>query len=281
MSPGGLSAYNNGQRPSRSGANPMIELINVTQHYGVRPVLKRINLRIEAGELVVIVGPNGMGKSTLLGVIGGALQPQHGQVLIEGNQRRRSVEEELAIRRRAIYLPDQAWLPPQRTGREFLLSVGHLYDIDMDRLIEHVNRLLELFELASQGDWNIGSYSAGQQKKIALASALVTEAPILLLDEPFSGGLDPSGLLALKRVLKRRVGDQGGTVVLTSPVPEIVEEIADRIVILKDGEIAAFDTLDGLRRLTGYSGSLAEIFERMMFPETSRKLEDYFREMPS
>jgi len=127
----------------------MIELINVTQHYGVRPVLKRINLRIESGELVVIVGPNGMGKSTLLGVIGGALQPQHGQVIIDGNQRRRSVEEELTIRRHAVYLPDQPWLPPQRTGREFLLSVGRLYDIEMDRLMEHVNRLLELSELSS------------------------------------------------------------------------------------------------------------------------------------
>jgi ABC-2 type transport system ATP-binding protein len=258
----------------------MIELIDVTQHYGVRPVLKKINLRIETGELVVIVGPIGMGKSTLLGVIGGALNPQNGHVVIDGNQRRRSVEEELAIRRRAVYLPDQAWLPPLRTGREFLLSVGQLYDIDMDRLMEHVERLLELFELSKQGDWNMSSYSAGQQKKIALASALVTEAPTLLLDEPFSGGLDPSGLLALKRVLKRRVAE-GSTVVLTSPVPEIVEEIADRIVILKDGEIAAFDSLEGLRRITNNRGSLAEIFERLMFPETSQKLQDYFREMPS
>ncbi len=79
----------------------MIELINVTQHYSVRPVLKHINLRIETKELVVIVGPNGTGKSTLLGVIGGVMQPQHGQVIIDGYQRRRSVEDELAIRRRA------------------------------------------------------------------------------------------------------------------------------------------------------------------------------------
>jgi ABC-2 type transport system ATP-binding protein len=258
----------------------MIELIDVTQHYGVRPVLKRINLRVEARELVVIVGPNGMGKSTLLGVMGGALQPQHGQVVIDGHQRRSSVDDELAIRRRAVYLPDQPWIPPLRTGREFLLAVGQLYDVDMDRLMEHVDRLLDLFELSEQGDWRISSYSAGQKKKIALASALITEAPILLLDEPFSGGLDPSGLLALKRVLKRRVGDQGATVVLTSPVPEIVEEIADRIVILKNGEIAAFDTLDGLRRLTNCSGSLAEILERMLFPETTQKLEEYFRELP-
>jgi ABC-type multidrug transport system ATPase subunit len=259
----------------------MIELVNVTQHYSVRPVLKGINLRIEKGELVVIVGPNGMGKSTLLGVIGGVLQPQHGQVIVDGIRRRDSVEGELAIRRRAVYLPDQPWLPPLRTGREFLLGVGRLYDIDADRLMEHVNRLFELFELSSQADWRISSYSTGQQKKLALSSVLLTEAPILLLDEPFSGGLDPSGLIALKRVLKRKVAEQGGTVVLTSPVPEIVEEIADRIVILKNGEIAAFDTLDGLRRMTSCFGSLASILEKLMFPQTAQKLQEYFKELPS
>src|SRR5215472_12545742 len=109
---------------------PIIELENVTQHYGIRPVLKRIDLHIETGELVVIVGPNGMGKTTLLGVMGGALQPQHGHVTIGGQQRRRSAEEELAIRKRAVYLPDQPWMPSLRTGREFLLGVGQIYDID-------------------------------------------------------------------------------------------------------------------------------------------------------
>ncbi len=258
----------------------MIELVNVTQHYGVRPVLKQVSLRIERGETVVIVGPNGMGKTTLLGVMGGALLPQHGVVLIDGQVRRRSVEIELAIRRKTVFLPDQAWLPHLRSGREFLLSVGQLYDIDTDRLMEHVDRLIDLFDLAKQSDWAISSYSSGQKKKIALASALVTEAPLLLLDEPFSGGLDPSGLLALKRVLQRRVED-GGTVVLTSPVPELVEEVADRIIILKHGEVAAFDTLEGLRALTECDGSLTDILEIMMFPETTQKLRDYFKELPT
>src|SRR5271168_3927567 len=175
----------------------MIELLDVTQHYGVRPVLKHINLRIERGELVVIVGPNGMGKTTLLGVMGGVLTPQHGTVSIDGRQRRASVEDELAIRRMAVYLPDQAFLPAMRTGREFLLAVGELYDVDVDRRFVHVDRLLDLFELKEQADRTISSYSAGQKKKIALASALLTEAPVLFLDEPFSGGLDPAGLLAL------------------------------------------------------------------------------------
>jgi ABC-2 type transport system ATP-binding protein len=147
--------------------------------------------------------------------------------------------------------------------------------------MEHVERLLALFELTKQGDSPIRSLSAGQQKKLALSGALVTDAPVLLLDEPFSGGLDPAGLMALKRVLQFRVKKQDATVVLTSPVPEIVEEIADRIIILRDGSVAAFDTLEGLRRLTGERGSLGAILEKLLHPETLDKLRDYFEELPS
>ncbi|MFM9961262.1 MAG: ATP-binding cassette domain-containing protein [Planctomycetaceae bacterium] len=85
----------------------MIELRDITQHYGIQPALKRVSLTIQAGELVVVVGPNGMGKSTLLAVLGGMLAPQHGCVTIQGRQRRASADDEWAIRRQTVYLPDQ------------------------------------------------------------------------------------------------------------------------------------------------------------------------------
>lgn len=258
----------------------MIELSDVTQHYGVRPVLKHINLSVRKGELVVVLGPNGMGKSTLLGVMGGALAPQSGRVAVDGIVRRNSVDDELAIRRMAVYLPDRPWLPGNRTGREFLLGVGRLYDIPDAHLIEHVPRLLELFELIEKADSPIRGYSAGQQKKVALCSALVSETPVMILDEPFSGGLDPSGLLALKRVLRHLVDKRGVTIVLSSPVPELIEEIADRILILKDGEILAFDTLDGLQRMTGTRGNLGKVLEQLIFPDTTRNLANYFEDYP-
>ena len=97
---------------------------------------------------------------------------------------------------------------------------------------------------------------------------------MLLLDEPFSGGLDPAGILVLKRVLKKRVGG-GRTIVLTSPVPEIVEEIADRVAILKDGRVVAFDSVEGLRREADVRGSLAAVLEKLLFPDTLRKIEAY------
>jgi ABC-2 type transport system ATP-binding protein len=255
----------------------VIELRGVTQHYGVRPVLHDVSLRIERGEIIVVLGPNGMGKSTLLGVMAGVLSPQKGEILIDGLRRRGSVDEELEIRRRAVFLPDQPWLPAQRTGREFLLAVGRLYSLDDERLMSHGNQLLDLFDLLEQADSPIRTYSAGQKKKIALCSALITEAPVLFLDEPFSGGLDPAGLLALKRLFMRHAQRRELTIVLTSPVPELVEELATRFVIIYRGEILAFETLDGLQRQTGCRGSLGEVLERLVYPDTSRKIDEYFQ----
>jgi len=257
----------------------VIELHDVTQHYGVRPVLRGINLRIERGELVVLLGPNGMGKSTLLGVMAGVLAPQRGWVMIDGRLRRGSVEDELAIRKQTVYLPDQPWLPGNLTGREFLLAVGRLYDVEDLRLMAHAEHLLDLFNLSEMADTPLRTYSAGQKKKAALCSALVTEVPVLLLDEPFSGGLDPAGLLALKRIFQRHARSKELTIVLTSPVPELVEEIATRIIILHHGEVLAFDTLDGLQRLTGCRGTLGDVLERLVYPDTSEKLDQYFRNL--
>lgn len=254
----------------------MISVRNVTQHYGVKPVLKNVNLEIPAGCRVAVIGPNGMGKTTLLSVIAGVLIPQKGYVAIEGVRRRNSVAEELEIRRRTVFLPDRCWLPKMRTGREFILSIGGLYGVELERRLEHAERLLALFELSSLAEAPIRTYSSGQQKKISLCSALITDAPILLLDEPFSGGLDPAGILAMKCLLQRMADDEQRTIIFTAPVPELVEETADRLVVLKQGEVAAQGTLQDLKRQAGGGQTLEAILERIVFPETLAQIEAYF-----
>jgi ABC-2 type transport system ATP-binding protein len=256
----------------------MIRIIDVTQHYSVRPVLRQFSLEIHHGEIVALLGPNGTGKTTLLGVMAGVLSPQKGHVEIDGLIRRSSEANELAIRRKVVYLPDQPWLPMQRTGREFLIAAGQLYDVDIDRLLDHSERLLKLFELEKEGDWTISSYSNGQQKKIALCSALIVETPILLLDEPFAGGLDPAGIMALRTVLRRLVEEKKSTIVLSTPVPEIIEGLADRIAVIREGRLAAFDTLEGLRRQTQCHGALGDVLAKLIHPQITENLREYFQE---
>lgn len=255
----------------------MINVHQLTHHFGLRPVLVDVNLHIEKGELVVLLGPNGAGKTTLLACMGGTIWPARGYVEIDGVRRRSSVDGERALRKRIVYLPDDTWLPAHHTGREFLLAVGRLYDIDEFRLFDHADRLLKLFHLEEHGDSAIESYSTGQRKKIALASALIAEAPYLLLDEPFSGGLDPAGIVALERVLKRLAADEAVTVVMTTPVPALVEELAHRVAIVRDGRLVAYATPQEIRQQAGVE-TFHVALQQLLYPTTSDVVDAYFEE---
>ena len=257
----------------------MINVVNVSHHYGLRHVLRHVNLRIQPGELACVMGPNGTGKTTLMQVMAGLLSPMEGYVEINGLRRKRSPAEELEIRRQMAWLPADPWLPSGHTGREWLLANGRVYGVPYDRLMEHIPRLLALFNLEDQADQRIPAYSTGQKKKLALAGALVTEAKILLLDEPFAGGLDPSGILALKRIFEHHRQRRDVTVVMATPVPELVEELADRVAVIRDGRLIAFDSIAGLARQAGVSGPLDQIYERLVSPGSANKIDRYFREV--
>src|SRR3954470_19975277 len=114
----------------------MINVNNITLHYGLRPVLRDVTLHVRTGELIALMGPNGMGKSTLLGVMAGVLWPVKGSVDVNGKRRRESPQEELAIRREVVYVPADA-SPVAGTARESILAMGRAYGVDDDRLMDH------------------------------------------------------------------------------------------------------------------------------------------------
>jgi ABC-2 type transport system ATP-binding protein len=253
----------------------MIDAVNITHHYGVKPVLRDVSLRVERGEVVALMGPNGMGKSTLVSVIAGVLWPIKGFVEIDGLRRRSYEETELEIRRKVVYLSAEPWVPRNRTGRQWMLAVGRLYGVEDDRLMPHVERLLDVFNLSEQADSSIGSYSSGQRKKIAVCCALATEAAVMLLDEPFSGGLDPSAILALKRILQYHAQQRDCTILMATPVPELVEEIADKVAVITRGQIIAFQKVADLKQQTG-SANLADAYEHLVSPDSREKIAQYF-----
>ena len=98
----------------------------------------------------------------------------------------------------------------------------------------------------------------------------------MVLDEPFTGGLDPSAILALQRVLKHMADHTEVTIVMASQIPEMVEHLADRIAVLSGTQVAAYDTMDGLRAKTGCAGALPEVFEKLVHPQTLEHIENYF-----
>jgi len=257
----------------------MINVVNVTHHYGVRPVLRHVNLLVPRGEVVALMGPNGSGKSTLMSIMAGMLAPVRGHVEIDGRIRRSSPENELAIRRQVVYSPAEPWAPAARTGLQWVLAAGRVYGVDDERLMDHAPQLLSLFNLETKADEPISSYSTGQRKKLALAAALASEAPVMLMDEPFAGGLDPSGIHALKSLFLHHRQKRDATIVIATPVPELVEEVADRVAILRDGRVLAYDTIDALRARSGGVGRLDRIYEELASPDTSRNIDKYFKEM--
>src|SRR4051812_42812928 len=254
----------------------MINVNNITLHYGIRPVLRDVTLHVRTGELIALMGPNGMGKSTLMGVMAGVLWPVKGSVDVNGKRRRESEAEELAIRREVYYLPAEPFLPAGRSVREWVLAVGRVYGVEDERLMDHLERPLTLFDLGDHAHSRIASCSSGQRKKVALCAALAADSKVMLLDEPFAGGLDPSGILALKRVLRHRVDREGATVVMATPVPELVEELADRVAVIREGRLVACDTVEGLRALAGGAGTLDDIYERLVNPQALTNLRQYF-----
>ena len=193
---------------------------------------------------------------------------------VGGHRRRATEADEAAARQRVAYLPAEPWAPQGRTGRQWVLANGRVYGVPDDRLLPHVERLLDVFDLRRQGDVPIAAYSTGQKKKIAVCAVLATEAPVLLLDEPFAGGMDPSALTALKRILLHHRDRRDRTVVMATPVPEQVEELADRIGIVDRGRLTADTTVAAFRADAG-GASLEDAYQRLVNPAGLAKVERY------
>lgn len=255
----------------------MIKVNNISHGYGTNQVLKDINLTIPSGELLAVMGPNGAGKSTLLAAIAGTILPSLGHVEIDGKARRSSVEDEMAIRRKLAYLPANPWVNRQTKIRRWLHLYGELYGVPKRRVLQHTESLLELFHLSEHADKPIRTCSTGQQKKAAICAVLVTDAPILVLDEPFTGGLDPSAIRALERVLKHLADEQDRTVIVASQIPELVEAIADRVAIIDNQTLAGVGTLEEMRKRFGSDGPLAELFEQATQPAKEDEVDRYFK----
>ncbi len=207
-----------------------IEVRGLWKSFGASPVLRGLNLRVRAGERLVLVGPNGSGKTTLIRILATLLAPSRGQARIAGFDTRRQASE---VRRHVGMVCHQAFLYGELTGRENLRFYGRMYGVkDPDG---RASELLELVGLEAQANTLTRTLSRGMQQRLALARAILHEPLVLLLDEPDTG-LDQHWAGVLNDLVAEGAA-QGRTTLLTTHNLERSLEIADRVAVLNGGRI--------------------------------------------
>ncbi|WP_122089006.1 ABC transporter ATP-binding protein [Halalkalicoccus subterraneus] len=224
-----------------------IELTDVTKRYGEETALSGLDLTVREGEIYGFLGPNGAGKSTTINLLLDFVRPTSGEIRVFGHDAK---EEGLAIRERTGILPEGVSLYDRLTGRqhiEFAIE-SKAVDDDPDALFERVGLGPDA------AGKKVGGYSKGMAQRLALAAAIAGEPDLLILDEP-STGLDPAGAREMREII-RTERDRGATIFFSSHILEQVDAVCDRVGILRDGELVAEDTVDGLRESTSEETTL-------------------------
>jgi ABC-2 type transport system ATP-binding protein len=202
-----------------------------------------IDLRVERGELLVLLGQNGAGKSTTLRCLGGILRPDSGLIELDGL---RLPERLDSVRARLGVVPDQARLYGRNTAPEYLDRFGFLYGVPEAVRRQRIADLLERFELADRKDTMLAAYSRGMAQKVALIRATLHEPDWIFCDEP-TAGLDPVAAADMRHYLGEQKS-RGAALIVTTHVLSEAEHMADRIAIMRQGVIVTSGTLDELRR---------------------------------
>ncbi|MFB6269052.1 MAG: ATP-binding cassette domain-containing protein [Halobacterium sp.] len=222
--------------------DPTIQIRDVEKSYGTVTALDGASLTVGRGETLGLVGRNGAGKTTLFKLLVGHETPDAGTVTVAG----RSPADGTALRERVGYLPESAGFPPSLSGREVLSFHARVRDVPGDVRDRRVERLLATVGLADAADRAVGGYSNGMNRRLGLATALVGDPDVLLLDEP-TAGLDPAGVADFHAVVDALGRETDVTVLVTSHVLPEIERLCDRVAVLEDGHIAAAGGVDDLR----------------------------------
>jgi ABC-2 type transport system ATP-binding protein len=208
----------------------MLEARGLTKRYGGLLALDRVDFHLRRGEIVGYLGPNGSGKSTTVNMVVGLLEPSAGWIALDGV---RSSADPLAYKRRVGYVPEEPYLYTHLTASEYLLLVGRLRRIPVRTLDRRVSALLDLFQLHGARYRTMTSFSKGMRQRVLVASALLHNPDLIVLDEPFSGLDVNAGLLV--RTLLRLLADEGRMIFFSTHRFDMVEKLCSRVVVLSAG----------------------------------------------
>lgn len=233
----------------------MIELYDLVKRFGDLVAVNGISLTVPRGEFLAVLGPNAAGKTTTIKMIAGLIKPSSGKVRVAGFDVQ---TEPLEARRRMAYVPDFPFLYDKLTPWEFFRFTGQLFQMEDSLILAAARELIARFNLEPYLAKPIEGLSHGTRQRIAIASALLHDPEVFVIDEPMVG-LDPHHARVVKDILKER-SKRGMTVFVSTHQLSVAEEMADRIAIIHQGRLIAVGTRDDLRRQSGVAGALENAF---------------------
>ena len=226
----------------------MIEINNLVKHYGDKRAVNGISFTVNDDEVLGFLGPNGAGKTTTMNIIAGYLSSTSGSVKVNGHD----ILEEPELAKQDIgYLPEQPPLYLDMTVREYLGFICDLKKVKKEDRKKQIDAIISMVKIKDVYDRLIGNLSKGYRQRVGIAQALVGDPPILILDEP-TVGLDPNQILEIRKLIKML--SKTHSIIISSHILSEIQAVADRVVIINNGKVAAVDTITDLsRRLTGSS----------------------------
>jgi len=220
-----------------------VEARGLVKRYGAITAVDHLDLTVEPGDVYGFLGPNGAGKTTTLRILLGLMRPDAGEARLFGRDPQHELPEALDGVAGFVETP---YFYPYLSGRK---NLELLAAFDRDGGRSRIDELLRLVDLSGRADDRVGGYSQGMRQRLGVASALVRDPLLLLLDEP-TNGLDPGGMRDMRRLVGRLSGE-GITVLLSSHLLAEVEELCNRVAIIRSGRIAYEGTIADLRASAG------------------------------
>jgi ABC-2 type transport system ATP-binding protein len=233
----------------------MIEVEHLVKRFGDLVAVDDVTLKVGRSEFFAVLGPNAAGKTTTLKILAGLMKPSSGRARIAGFDVQ---QDALEARRRMAFVPDFPFLYEKLTPMEFFRFTSQLFDMPEDQFQHNLSDLVARFNLQPYTDKAIEGLSHGTRQRVAIVSALLHDPEVFIIDEPMVG-LDPQHSRVVKDLLKERAR-AGMAVLLSTHQLSVAEEMADRIGIMHQGRLIAVGSREELRRESGESGPLEDVF---------------------
>lgn len=237
----------------------MIEIHECTKRYGELIAVNNLSLSVKESDIFGLLGPNGAGKSTLIKLMVGLMRPDSGAIKIGGYD---ISQDPVNAKRIMAYIPEKGYVYEKLTAWEYLTFISGLYSMEEDMFRTNALHYLGLFGLSGWKDEIIGNFSMGMKQRLLLTSAFMRNPKVIILDEPHNG-LDPKGVRLLKDILFK-LRSEGTTIILSTHIIAIAEQICDTIAIMNRGSVVAQGTNEDLRHYARSSDkNLEDIFLRL------------------